>query len=140
MLLRIDLVFSYWIFVWYLVYIYKLTIYSPKFILGLGIIENIITFMFMIYFGSTYLTLIYFLLINTFIKLIPFYTLRNESIKIRDIIATFILFFIYSIWVYMNGESVVEYQNKIIDSLIHNKNATPLMYVINQFQKYFLQR
>lgn len=137
MLLRIDLVFSYWIFFWYIVYSYKITNYSPKFILGLGIIENIATFIFMVYFGASYLTLFHFLLINTFIKLLPFYTLRNESIHFRDIIATILLFFVYSIWVYINGESVVEYQNKIIDSLIHNKNATPLMYVITQFQKSF---
>ena len=129
MLLRIDLVFSYWIFFWYLFYIYKITNYSPKFILGLGIIENIITYCLMVYFGSKITTLI------SFIKIIPFYTLRKETIKWQDVKATFLLFFVYCIWVYMNGESVIEYQNRIIDSLLHNKNATPFMYVISEFQK-----
>jgi len=135
MLLRVDLVFSYWIFFWYIIYIYKLTIYSPKFILGLGIFENIITFGLMVYFGSKISTLIWFLFINLFIKVIPFYTLKNESIKWQDIKVTFILFLVYCVWVYINGESVIEYQNRIFESLIHNKNATPFMYVISQFQK-----
>jgi hypothetical protein len=136
MLLRIDLVFSYWIFMWYIIYLNKLTKYSPKFILGLGIIENIITFIFMIYFGATVGTLISFTLINIVIKIIPFYTLLNQTIQIQDINATILLFFIYCIWVYINGESVIEYQNKILDSLINNKNATPFMYMISKIKSY----
>jgi hypothetical protein len=136
MLLRIDLVFSYWIFLWYIFYLYKFTTYSPKFILGLGILENIITFGLMVYFGSKMNTLIWFLFINLFIKVIPFYTLRNETIKWQDINATIILFLVYCVWVYINGESVIEYQNRIIDSLIHNKNATPFMYLISQFKNF----
>jgi len=134
MLLRIDLVFSYWIFFWYIFYLYKFTIYSPKFILGLGILENIIIFGLMVYFGSKMNTLIWFLFINLFIKVIPFYTLRNETIKWQDINATIILFLVYCVWVYINGESVIEYQNKIFDSLIHNINATPFMYLISKIQ------
>jgi hypothetical protein len=136
MLQRIDLVFSYWIFVWYILYVNKLTIYNPKFVLGLGIIENIIVFISMIYFSSKISTIIWFLFINTFIKFIPFYTLIHEYIKIQDIIASIALFLVYCVWIYMNGESVIEYQNKIFDSLIHNKNATPFMYLISKLHNF----
>lgn len=139
MLLRIDLVFSYWIFAWYLLYIYRfpffITNYSPKFAIGLGIIENIFTFLFMLYFGSSYQTLFLFILINTCIKLIPFYTLRNEPILEKDIYATIGLFIIYACWVYINGQSVIEYQNKILHSLAQNKNETPLMYILDKIKK-----
>ena len=40
--LRGDLVFSYWIYVWYLLYIFKLIKYSPKLPLILGLIDNVI--------------------------------------------------------------------------------------------------
>ena len=50
MALRIDLVFSYWMFFWYILYAFKLTKYSPKFIIGLGIIENFIMLLLMFYY------------------------------------------------------------------------------------------
>lgn len=44
--MRLDYVFSYWIFAWYLLYIAKITKYNPKFVLILGIIENSFTFIY----------------------------------------------------------------------------------------------
>ena len=144
MLLRIDLVFSYWIFAWYLLYIYHFPIfirhYSPKFAIGLGIVENIFTFLFMYCFGGSKQTLLMFVIINTMIKLIPFYTLRNETITRKDIYASILLFFIYTVWVYINGESVIEYQNKILNSLAQNKNETPLMYFIERIRSICLSK
>lgn len=137
MALRIDLVFSYWMFFWYILYSLKITMYSPKFIIGLGIIENFIMLLFMFYYKTKPITIIYFLVINFFIKIIPFYMMLNERIKISDIYATVVLFIIYSIWVYMNGETVIEYHNKIFESLIYNKNETPFINFINHIQKYF---
>jgi hypothetical protein len=137
MLYRIDLVFSYWIFVWYLLYVLHIVKYNPKFAIIIGIIENIVMFLTMIYFGSSYETLFNFIIINIFIKFIPYYTLIQTSIAYNDIKVTILLFLIYSIWVYINRESVIEYQNKIFDSLIHNKNQTPLMFLIQKIKTDF---
>jgi hypothetical protein len=137
MALRIDLVFSYWMFFWYILYTLKFTIYSPKFIIGFGIIENIIMFFLMIYYKTRPITITYFLTINFFIKIIPFYMMLNERIKVSDIYATIVLFIIYSIWVYLNGETVIEYHNKIFESLIYDKNETPFISFMNYLQKYF---
>ena len=137
MLYRIDLVFSYWIFVWYLLYLMHIIKYNPKFAISIGIIENIFMFLIMIFFGSSYETLFYFIIINIFIKLIPYYTLIQTNITYRDIKATILLFLIYCVWVYINGQSVIEYQNKIFDSLIHNKNQTPFMFFIQKMKKVF---
>ena len=38
---RIDFVFSYWIFLWYILYEFKITQYNPKWALTFGLIENI---------------------------------------------------------------------------------------------------
>lgn len=135
--LRIDLVFSYWMFFWYILYSLKVTEYSPKFIIGLGIIENLIMLLLMLYYKTKPLTIIYFIIINFFIKIIPFYMMLNERIKISDIYATIILFIIYSLWVYLNGETVIEYHNKIFESLIYNKNETPFLSLMNYLQNYF---
>lgn len=137
MALRIDLVFSYWMFFWYILYAFKFTNYSPKFIIGLGIIENFIMLLLMFYYKTKSITILYFIIINFFIKIVPFYMMLNEKIKISDIYATIILFMVYSVWVYLNGVTVVEYHNKIFDSLIYNKNETPFMSFMSYIQKYF---
>lgn len=137
MALRIDLVFSYWIFFWYILYALKLTIYSPKLIIGLGIIENFIMLLLMFYYKTKKDTIIKFIMINFFIKIVPFYMVFNNKIKLADVYATIILFIIYSLWVYLNGETIIEYHNKIFESLIYNKNETPFMSLISYLQKYF---
>lgn len=129
---RFDLIFSYWIFIWYLLYVIKFVKYNPKFIIGFGIIDNIFMLLMMFYFGSTIKTIQHFIIINIFIKVIPFYTLKNTIIYKKDIFASIILFLIYCIWIYINNKSIMEYQNKIVDSLINNKNNTPLMFILNK--------
>jgi len=128
---RLDLIFSYWIFAWYLLYITKITTYSPKFIIILGIIENIILLFFMIQNGSTIETIIKFIVINTIIKFLPYYSMRNDKIIQKDIVASIVLFIIYIVWLYINKETVLQKYNKIYNSLIQNKNDTPGMIMLN---------
>jgi len=86
--LRADLVFSYWIFIWFLLYEFKITSYSPKFPLIVGIIDNIIMFILMILYGTSSRTIFYFIVVNICIKVLPFYYLRNETIKLKDVYFT----------------------------------------------------
>lgn len=136
---RLDLIFSYWIFAWYLLYITNIISYSPKFILILGIIENIILLFFIIQNGSTINTILKFIVINTCIKVIPYYTVRNDIIQEKDIIASIMLFFLYIIWLYMNKETIIQKYKAIYSSLVQNKGDTPGMIAINYLWK-FLQR
>ena len=128
---RLDLIFSYWIFAWYLLYITKIITYSPKFIIILGIIENMILLFFMIQNGSTIETIIKFIVINTFIKILPYYSIRNDKIIDKDIVASIVLFIIYIVWLYINKETLLQKYNKIYNSLIQNKNDTPGMIMMN---------
>ena len=137
MALRFDLVFSYWLFFWYILYIYKFTQYNPKMLLKIGILENVILLWMMFSFGTKTETIFKFILINTFIKFIPFYTIINTTVHIKDIIAGIVLFIIYIIWVYVNGYSIMEYRNKIFESLILDKNETPFMFLSEKIKVYF---
>jgi hypothetical protein len=128
---RLDLIFSYWILAWYLLYITKIITYSPKFIIILGIIENTILLFFMIENGSTIETIIKFIVINTIIKIVPYYTIRNDKIREKDILASVIIFIIYIIWLYINKETLLKKYDNIYKSLIQNKNDTPGMILLN---------
>lgn len=135
--LRVDLVFSYWIYIWYLLYEFKVTKYSPKFILILGLIDNIIMFILMLLYNTSKKTILYFVLINLLIKVIPLYYLRNKSIKISEIYITFGLFFIFIIWLYLNKQSLIGNIKLIYHSLLYSKHNTPFISLIYKIKNNF---
>jgi len=135
--LRIDLVFSYWIYTWYLLYACKIISYSPKFPLILGLIDNIVMLFLMIYYSSSKKTISFFIIINTLIKIVPLYYLRNEEIRLNDIYFTCILFVIFILWLHINRQSLIGNLKLIHDSLLYNKNKTPFMAFWSKLEKNF---
>lgn len=128
--LRADLVFSYWIYLWYVLYAFKITTYSPKFPLIIGLIDNIIMFVLMLAYGTSKETMFYFIIINTLIKVVPLYYLRNEVIKLKDIYFTIFLFVIFIFWIHLNSQSLIGNIKIIHDSLIYGQNKTPFMAIL----------
>ena len=135
--LRADLVFSYWVYAWFLLYEFRFTNYSPKFALTLGIIDNIIMLVLMIYFGSKGKTIFLFILINTLIKVLPLYYLRTQQMKLNDIYFTCVLFVVFVIWLHINEQSLIGNIKLVHDSLLYNKSQTPLMHLIEEISKNF---
>ena len=120
--IRLDFIFSYWIFLWYILYFFKIVKYSPKFILYVAMIDNVLLFSMLIYKKSSIYDITKFLAINTFIKYLPIYTLRDEKIKREDIIAGIILFIIYLIYIFINNNNILEVYNKIIKGYSDKNN------------------
>lgn len=135
--LRIDLVFSYWIYLWFILYIFKYTIFSPKFALTLGLLDNIVLLFLMFTWGTSVKTIIWFIIINTLIKIMPLYYLRTEPYKMKDIYFTAGLLLIYVIWLHINNQSLVGNIKIIHDSLLYGKNETPFMYLLSNIEKNF---
>lgn len=135
--LRTDLVFSYWIYLWYVLYAFKITNYSPKFPLILGLLDNIVMLFLMFVYGTSRRTIFYFIIINTLIKVVPLYYLRNEPIKMKDIWFTGILFIIFIIWLRLNQQSLFGNIKLIHDSLLFGQDKTPFMDFINKLKRNF---
>ena len=135
--LRADLVFSYWIYFWYILYILNFTIYSPKFPLIIGLLDNFIMLVLMLAYGTSKRTIFYFILINTLIKVVPLYYLRNETIKMKDIWFTILLFGIFVLWLQLNSQSLIGNIKLIHDSLLYSKGATPFMALLNNIRNNF---
>ena len=133
--MRIDLVFSYWIFAWYLLYKAQLLSYNPKFIIIAGIIENSFLLLYMLLHGSNMRTVFWFIFINTFIKVIPFYTVRNERIQVRDIWFSGLVFGMYAVWIALNRQSLTGNYRAVVDSLIHNRDETPFLAFIKKLKQ-----
>lgn len=131
-ILRVDLVFSYWVYIWYLLYVFHFTYYSPKFPLALGLLDNIIMLLMMITYKKTnWKTILNFITINMLIKVVPLYYLQNETIKSKDIYFTLGLFLLFIIWLHINSESLIGNMKDIHDSLLYNKNKTPFMALLD---------
>ena len=135
--LRADLVFSYWIYLWYILYAFKITDFSPKFPLIIGLIDNIIMLLLMLVYGTSRETIFYFLIINTLIKVVPLYYLRNEPIKLKDIYFTVFLFIVFVGWLHLNKQSLVGNLKIIHDSLLYGQDKTPFMALLNKIKTNF---
>lgn len=129
--MRFDLVFSYWIFAWYLLYMLKFVKYNPKFAIMIGILENIVLLIFMSLNGANRRTIGYFILVNTFIKVLPFYTVRDDTIKVKDIQVTLMLFIIYIGWIFLNNQSLPENYKLAYFSLTKNQDTMPFLALVS---------
>ena len=113
----IDLIFSYWMFAWYILYEFKCTNYSPKLALIIGLISNTILLFLMIFYKNNIINILLFCFIQFFIKIIPLWRLRNN--KIYDLKSLCILFIIYMAWLFINNTNIFKL-NKIKMANIKN--------------------
>lgn len=137
--IRADLVFSYWIFGWYILFALNVTSYSPKFALILGALDNMFMLAMMLLYGTSTKTIFYFILINIAIKIVPLYYLINIPIKTSDIYFTCGLFTLFIIWLRINNQQLIGNAKLIYDSIVYNKNDTPLFSFLAQMQQNYKQ-
>ena len=130
---KIYFIFSYWIFIWYLLYYFKIiNIYNPKFAIIIGIIENSIIIILMLYYRTKIKLVLLFIIMMIILKIIPLYTIRNDKINYKDIFFTFILFIIYLLIMYLNGKNINSFVKQSKDLIIHNKNTLPGMFLLEK--------
>jgi len=135
-MIRPDFIFSYWIFVWYLLYISKIVIYNPKIFLFLGMIEGILIFCILLSKIPLLSVFKYFIVISV-IKLIPYFTIRNHAIYYKDIVFSLFLFVIYHIWLFVNGQNMIGIYENLYNSFVHNKQDTPGYILVNRIINFF---
>ena len=103
-IIRPDFIFSYWIFVWCILYFTHIVTISPKLWVMAALFENVISIFFM--FKSKFYYIFRFIVINLCIKVIPLYLLWNEPIRKSDIIYSVFIFIFYNVWLFMHGETL----------------------------------
>lgn len=122
-MLRVDYIFSYWVLLWYVLFMLNVTTYNPLFLLYVALFLNVLG----IYdkLSSMKNTLIYIFII-ILIKVIPIYSIRDTIIKIEDIYVSLLLFFIYLLWIFMNDISFKHIHLEL------KKNQGPIFLAINK--------
>ena len=129
--MRFDLVFSYWIFAWYVLYAFNLTTFHPKIALVIGLIHNTGLLLTMIYYKNDWIHIATFCFINTFIKVIPLWTVRNDPYQWKDFYALVVYYMIHLVWLYVNGQhSDVERGLHLIKN---NLPVGPFMQLVDKY-------
>jgi len=127
--IRPDFIFSYWIFVWWILYMSKILDINPKYAIILGIIENIIM-LFMKIYSKNFCSIPSFIIINIFIKIIPLFTVWNSDITSTDLVFFVILFCMYVVWLFFNNQLNIFNLKWIIDN--SKVKYAPFEYTFNQ--------
>jgi hypothetical protein len=122
-MIRLDLIFSNWIFVWFLLFYFGLTKYNPSFALLLACIVIIFEIFALLLQGTNEYNIKKFIIMNILLKQIPLLILFLENrIKIvdKDVYFAFVLFFIYNIYLLINGMNIYSIYNKVLYAYIHD--------------------
>jgi len=125
---------SYWFFAWYVLYMLNITKYNPKIWIIIILVCIALISCILIYYKS-YNALISIIAVNTIIKVIPLWTIRNSKILIRDVYAGLILCIIYILWIMYNKENIYLLYKNISISLLNDKPLNgQLMQLINKLK------
>jgi len=122
-------IFSYWIFIWFLLYYFGIIKYNPIVILIIGYIITFFEFIYLIIKKISYYNGIKFFIINVIIKLIPIILIFRMNkykleINIRDIYVSIYLIFTYIIIMIIFNKNPLDYYKRMITTYleINNKN------------------
>lgn len=150
-IIRFDYLFSYWMFVWFVLY-YFLPTYTqntpitnifkqygnPLYVFYLGILENLVTLAFMLWLNPDIQLVLKFVVMMCIMKIYPAYLLyylpTNWKINIG---LFFIVFTIYNVYLFVNDTNIYEIYENTLTSIIYDRDLTPLYaytkYIWNMF-------
>ena len=130
--MNLDLIFSHWIFVWYLLYYFKIVKINPKFAIICGLVVNIMILLIMFICHTNSKLIIFFIIIVLLSKVFPLITIWNTKINPKkDILSFTILFTIYLFWIIINHKKMSEFVGNIKLLLLYNKNTISNHYIDN---------
>jgi len=148
--LRYDFLFSYWMFIWFILF-WLLpkndnlrSIAHPAFTLAIGVLENTITLLLILYYNPQWSIIWKFVAMMIAIKILPLYLVMYESTPLHvpwqnSIITFIVVFAIYLGYLFVNDANFVEIYKTAIVSVIMDENKTPLystlMSITSAFRK-----
>jgi hypothetical protein len=132
---RFDLLFSYWIVLWFFLFVFGFTRFNPLFALILAFFENMINLVVFYCYDFSLYDIFLFFVITIFNKGLPilYIYLKHEfKIKETDITFTFILFFCYIGWLLFNGFNF-DHVTNIYENLKVKKYDGPLSNLVKEY-------
>jgi hypothetical protein len=113
-LARIDLVFSTWIFVWFLLYVATIVEVSPKFALIAAIAQNTVLLWEICKHRTPNNHIWRFLVLNLFIKILPLVIVWGDQVTLAQVVVLAVLLCMYLGWLALNGTRYDEIYANIV--------------------------
>ena len=115
-------IFSYWIYIWFILYYFNLTIYNPLILLIIACIFTYIELLILIFQNISLYNGIKFFIVNTLIKIIPILLIINNKTSIEDIYISIYLIIIYLLTMHIFNISAYDYYKRMIDTFLNDDN------------------
>ena len=139
-----EYIFSVWIDIWFIVYYISINIIqnatfldnylNPKFALYMALLQNIYTLLLFIFKKVKSIVILKYILIMSFMKIIPLFLLRNKSLQLESNIPITLLFFgIYLLFLYSNDKTILKTYKEITESIMANDKNTPFFWFLYKY-------
>lgn len=128
MLQSADLIFTYWIFAWFLLYYLVFpNLYNPKFALISGLIVNLVILCILVYNTVPLFYIIGFVIVILITKISPLYLIRKTKIRKSDIYFTVCLFLIYVLYFWIKENKNLKQRRSELRNFLSGKGNSPIM-------------
>lgn len=128
MLQSADLIFTYWIFTWFLLYYLVFPdLYNPKFALISGLIVNLVILCILIYNAVPLFYIIGFMIVILITKISPLYLIRKTKIRANDIYFTVCLFLLYVLYFWIKENKNLKQRRSELRNFLSGKGNSPIM-------------
>lgn len=117
-IIRLDLILSYWLFFWWILYEIGIVKANPKLFLWIGLIVNIGMLVIKVVKKSR--TTIPFIIVNTVIKILPLMMLMDTTITYEDVKSSVVVLLLYLVWACLHAEKIKEH--------LANRDVPPFEY------------
>ena len=125
-------IFSYWLFLWTVLYILNIVNINPLPLLLPAIFINLVELFIMFYYKNSTFHIIIFTLLFIFMKLIPYYIIHNDKIKHNDIIFSISIYGIYLFYLYINNENIIDLLKEYMIRIQKNRALGPITSFLEQ--------
>jgi hypothetical protein len=119
-------IFSYWLFLWSVLYILNIVNFNPLPLLIPAIFINLVELFIMFYYKNSTFHIIIFTILLIVMKLIPYLLIRNNKVKRNDIIFSIFIYGIYIVWLYITGKNIIDLLNEYIIRIKKDKALGPI--------------
>jgi hypothetical protein len=128
-------IFSYWIFIWFILYYLGLTKYNPLLILIVAYIFTLFELIYLIKNNISKYNFIKFFIINIIIKIIPILLIIKFPLKfnINDIYISIYFILIYFIIMIILNKNPYDYYKMMINTYINDNNNNQYKTFISKF-------
>jgi hypothetical protein len=119
-------IFSYWLFLWTILYILNIVNFNPLFLLLPAILINLLELFVMFHYNNSTFHIIIFTILFIIMKLIPYYIIQNDKIKRNDIIFSLSIYGFYIFWLYITGENIIDLLKEYMTRIQKDKALGPI--------------